>query len=158
MAYSSVTAILIVCPGMADTSTVSEVISRHIVRADAVIDGKLSKRYSVPFSPTPPMLAVLSEDIATYYTYKTYYRNDNTNRLEDQKEIYTEAMVILDEIRDGKIDLVNTAGSVIAENTVDTETGVLDSTTKDYQPMFDVDSELNWSFDSDLIDDIADKR
>lgn len=158
MAYSSATSILLIFPGLANTSTVTNVITRHITRADALIDSKISKRYSVPISPTPPLLGSLSEDISVYYTYRSFYTSDNSNRTEYFAELRDHAIATLDEIREGKIDIVNTAGSLITERDEESTTGILDSTTKDYQPFFDVDDELDWKFDADRLDDVADKR
>ena len=158
MAYASTTSILLILPGLANTTTVTGVITRHITRADSLIDAKISKRYAVPISPTPPLLGSISEDITSYYTFRTFYTQDNTNKTEYFADLRDDAMATLDEIREGKIDLVNTAGSIIAERTDESTSGILDSTTKDYQPFFDVDDELNWKFDDDLIDDIGDNR
>ena len=158
MAYASTTSILLILPGLANTTTVTGVITRHIVRADALIDAKISKRYAVPISPTPPLLGSISEDITAYYTFRTFYTQDNTNKTEYFADLRNDAIATLDEIREGKIDLVNTAGSIIAERTEESTSGILDSTTKDYQPFFDVDDELDWKFDADLLDDIGDNR
>lgn len=158
MAYSSATSILLIIPGLAETSTVTDLVSRHIARADAIIDSKITRRYATPISPTPPLLGSLSEDIASYYTYRSFYRQDNANRTEQLAELADMAFKTLDEIRDGKLDLVDSSGSQIGERTAEASIGILDSTTKDYQPFFDVDDELNHKFDADLIDDIADHR
>ena len=158
MAYASSTSILLIVPGLVNQTSVTGVIDRHISRADALIDAKISKRYSTPLSPTPPLLGALSEDIVVYYTFRSFYTQDNTNRTEYFEELKDKALSTLDEIRDGKIDLVNTAGSLIAERTSESTIGILDSTTKDYQTFFDVDDELDWKFDTDLTDSIAGNR
>lgn len=164
MAYSSLASILLVVPGLPQTtssagySETSVVVSRHITRADALIDSKISKRYSTPISPTPPLLASLSEDIVVYYSYRSFYTQDNSNKTDYFNELRDGALKVLDEIREGKIDIVNTAGSLIEERSDEATSGVLDSTNKDYQPFFDVDDEFDWHFDSDLLDDIAGNR
>jgi phage gp36-like protein len=159
MAYCSATGIFfLVLPQLPDTVTVTNIINRHIARADGLINSKISKRYTVPITTTPPLLASLSEDITVYYTYRSFYSQDNLNRSEYLEELKNEAASILDEIRDGKIDLVDINGSVIEENSSEATTGILDSTTKDYQPFFDIDDSLNWAFDSDRLDDIKDNR
>jgi phage gp36-like protein len=164
MAYSSLSSILLVLPGLPQTSTsagystTAAVVGRHITRADALIDSKIARRYSVPISPTPPLIGSLSEDITAYYSYRSFYTQDNSNRNEYFEELRANALSTLDEIRDGKLDLVNTSGSLISERSTEATSGVLDSTNKDYQPFFDVDDELNWKFDADLIDAVGDKR
>jgi hypothetical protein len=158
MAYCSTTSIILIVPGLADTSTMTDVILRHITRADALINAKISKRYVVPITPTPPLLGSLSEDITSAYTYRSFYQKDNLNKSEYYGELTAEAFATLDEIRDGKMDLVDASGGVIAESTVESDSGVIDSTTKDYQSFFDVDDELNHHFDADDLNAVRDKR
>ncbi|MFA5380041.1 MAG: phage protein Gp36 family protein [Dehalococcoidia bacterium] len=157
MPYSSATSILLILPDLPDTATTTDVINRHITRADALINAKITSRYETPIAPTPPLLGSLSEDIVTFYSYRSYYRQDNSNRT-DFLDSAKEAFATLDEIRDGKIDLVDSSGSQIAERSEEATGGILDSTTKDYQPFFDVDDELDHAFDDDLIDNVMDKR
>lgn len=164
MAYSSISSILLILPGLPQTTSVAgysetaAAVNRHITRADALIDSKIGKRYPVPISPTPPLLGALSEDIVVYYSYRSFYTQDNTNRTDYFDELRDNAFKTLDEIRDGKIDIVDSTGALIAERTSESSIGILDSTNKDYQPFFDVDDEFNWKFDSDLLDDLNGKR
>jgi len=158
MAYCSTTSIYLLLPQLPSTITVTNIIDRHIARADGLINSKISKRYSVPIVATPPLLASLSEDITVYYTYRSFYTQDNLNRSDYFEELKNEANRILDEIRDGKIDLVDSSGAVIEENSAEATTGILDSTTKDYQPFFDVDDSLSWTWDTDRLDDVKDNR
>ena len=148
---------MLILPDLANTLTTTDVINRHIARADALINSKITSRYETPISPTPPLLALLSEDITVFYTYRSFYRQDNSNRT-DYLDTAKEAFATLDEIRDGKLDLTDFAGAQLAERTEEATAGILDSTTKDYQPIFDVDDELDWKIDVDLLDDVADKR
>jgi len=163
MAYSSLTAIQTVLPGLPQTTTASGysetslVVGRHITRADSLINGKISKRYSVPIDPTPPLLANLSEDITAYYTYRSFYSQDNLNRLEYFEDLLKLAMDTLEQIREGDIDLVDTAGSLIEEIT-EKEGGIVDSNMKDYQPLFDIDDSFDWDFDSELKSEVEDAR
>lgn len=157
MAYCSVSSILLILPGLPQTSTdagysvSAAVIGRHITRADGLIDASISKRYAVPISPTPPLLASLSEDITSYYSYRSFYTQDNYNKNDYLAELKDDAIKTLNDIREGVINLVDTAGSMIAETT-SAESSIVDSTTKDYQPFFDVDDDLEWKFDDDLLD------
>ena len=164
MAYSSISSILLMLPGLPQTSTsagystTAAVVGRHITRADSIIDGKISKRYSTPLTPTPPLLGSIAEDITSYFSYRSFYTQDNQNRNDYFDEMRKTALDLLDEIRDGKIDLVDSTGGVIGEKTTDPQTGVLGSTTEGYQSYFDVDSEFDWKFDDDMVDEAKEGR
>lgn len=163
MAYTSITAITNIIPGLPQTtssngySETSLVIGTHITRSDAFINGKIFKRYAVPISPTPPLLANLSEDLTSYYAYRSFYTQDNLNQLEFYDELRATVMDTLEQIREGKLDLFDTAGSEISEK-ITTSGKIADSTHKDYQPFFDIDDSFNWKFDDDLKSDVDDKR
>lgn len=165
MAYSTATSILLVLPGFPQTSssdgyslTVS-LLDRHITRSDSLINGKIAERYDVSnfTSSVPPLLRLLSEDITSYYSMRSEFSGDNQNKNEwiDKYEL---ALDELNEIRDGKISLVDTAGSLISEREADSTTGRVDSSTEDYSPAFDVDDFLDQKFDADRLSDIADGR
>ena len=162
MAYSTYTSILTILPGLPQTSTANGwtettiVVAKHITRADSIIDGMISQRYDTPVS-NAPLLNTLSEDITAYFTYRSFYTQDNMNRSEYFDDLRSDAMEVLEKIRKGDINLVDTAGSAILEPSTSTQS-IVDSNNKDYQPFFDVDSEYDWKFDDDLIEDIRDKR
>lgn len=158
------TSLLTIVPGLPQTTTstpaytaTGAIITAHITRAESLINAKIAKRYSVPISPAPPLLTALTEDITAYYTYRSVYSQDNHNRLEYFEELKKDAFATLEMIREGDVDLVNSAGSVIAERT-DEADSICDSNTKNYTPAFGVDDPLDWKFDDDLLDAIADER
>lgn len=161
MPYSSVSSIVLIVPNLPQTTTstgyseTSAIIGRHITRADSIINGKISKRYSVPIAPTPPLLGTLSEDITAYFTYRSFYTQDNFNRMEYFGELKDDALKTLNEIMAGDIDLVDANGNVIEEKTTATsETSLVDSTHIDMQPFFDVDEPTSWDFDDARKDDV----
>ena len=163
MAYSVVATILPIIPGFPQSSgdqgyaTAIAVVGAHITRADTIIDGKISKRYSLPFTDTPPLIITISEDITTYFSYRSFFRQDNLNVLEDLELQKDYAMGLLDEIQKGEIDLVNTAGSVIPETTTVNQDSP-DSTTKNNSSFFDIDDPLEWRFDDNLESDVDSNR
>jgi len=163
MSYSTYTAILTILPGMPQTassanySACTSVIAKHLSRASAIVDAKLSKRYAVPLTDTCPVIDAITEDIASYYSYRSYFKQDNHNRMADLQELRDEAFANLEQIRLGEMDLVDSLGNVIAERSTGAHS-LVDSNTKDYQPFFDVDKDTSWAFDSDMLDAIDDKR
>lgn len=161
MAYTTAGAILELNPALPQTTSASgytqtvTIVSSHITRADGIIDAKLARRYSVPFSTTPPLVRTLSQDITNYFVFRSFFNSDNVNRLEEKSEYYNMAMDTLNEIMKGNMDLVDTAGSVLTEVNAD---NVMYSTVEDYTPFFNVDDSTSWKFDSDLLDSVRSDR
>ena len=160
MSYSTATSILTILPGLPATtsadgysSTVS-LIESHIVRADSFIDAKCSRRYSLPFSPVPPFIRTISEDISSWFVYRSEFSTDIKTDFENRFE---DAVEWLNQIQAGELNLVDTSGSLVAELST-TSAGFLDSNTKDYQPFFDEDEPVSWKIDADKKDGIADNR
>ena len=164
MAYATAATILTLIPGLPQTTTsagyttTSARITSHITRADNMINGKISNRYEVSAfsSVVPPLLISLSEDITTYFVLRSIYSSDNQN-VTQWLEKFELATDMLDLIRDGKMDLVNTAGSLIGIRST-TAMSLVDSNTQDYAPTFGEDKVLDWIADTEKLNDISDDR
>ena len=166
MSYSTNTTILLINPSWPQTTTaggydkLKNQIDEHITRADNFINSKIVNRYDISgFDTTgsvPPLLKTLSEDIATFFTMRNNYSNDNQN-YNEWVEKYKDAIDMLDEIREGNMDLVNTTGSQIAIRT-DEALQEVESSTEDYQSFFDEDGPLDWKVDATKIDNIDSDR
>ena len=160
--YATTSSLLLLLPGLPQTTTAAgytscvALMGSQITRAEALIDAKIGGRYTLPLSPIPPVIRAIAEDISGYYIYRSYSIQDNQNRAnyEALRDIYQDAIKQLDEIGSGALDLMDTSGSAVAETI---EHGA-DSNTIDYQPFFDVDDPTDWAFDSENLDDVADKR
>jgi phage gp36-like protein len=163
MSYSTFTSILTVLPGMPQTSSAAGYsnacvrIAKHLTRASALVDAAISKRYSVPLTDSCPVIDAITDDIAAYYSYRSFYSQDNHNKSEYFKDLLDVAMQTLNDIRTGEINIVDSSGNVIDERTSGGSTFVTSNIT-DYQPFFDVDDSKHWKFDDDLLDSINDKR
>ena len=162
MAYSSLTAVVLNNPKFPQTTTasgwsaVSVVITKHIARCDGIIDGKCARRYALPFDPVPPLIRSIAEDMVTVKTLISFYSQDNQNRTEWIDE-FDEAMALLNEIKDGELDLVDTSGSAVS--TRDSQASdIIQSSNMNYAPFFNVDDPTEWHFDQDLLDDVESER
>ena len=168
MGYATYTSILANNADLPQTTTTGgytatvAIINNHIARADAFINAKLARRYSVPFTTTPPLILMIAEDITSYYTYRSLYAQDNQNtstRLSEYAgpEGTITAFALLEQIRLGEMDLVDTAGSLISE-TASEQDDAVEMTNEEYVPIFDVDDTLNQEVDSNRLTDIAARR
>jgi phage gp36-like protein len=166
MAYTSLSNMLVVLPGLPQTTTgagytsTSAIVSAHIARADNLINGKIANRYNVTqFSATaiPPLLAMISEDITGFYTYRSLYSSDNQN-FNEWTDKFKDAFEFLEQIRKGEVSLVDSSGVLIAEIESDGNVDSVNSNTKNFQPFFDEDDPLAWKIDEDKKDGISDNR
>jgi phage gp36-like protein len=159
MSYCSITAIYSNLPQIPNTATANgyprakEVIESHIRRADGIIDGKCARRYSLPFNPVPPMIRSIAEDIVSWYTLRSFYSKDGQNKSEYLADFKDEAIVMLNLIMTGDIDLVDTSGSAVPVLTTEL-TDMISSNTQDSQPFFDIDDPTDWKFSDDVTDAI----
>ena len=166
MSYGTNTTILTLLPNLPQSATangytrVANLISSHVTRADTLINSYLVERYDISSFDTagsvPPVLKTYSEDIASYYTLRSLYGGDGQNLNEYIQEYY-KALEDLTKIREGEMNLFDTAGSQIPaklSSTID----VVSSNTEDYTPTFLEDGPLSWATDSDKLDDIEDDR
>lgn len=159
MAYADTATVLLIVPGIttAGDAAAASALNEHVRRADGLINGKLARRYDVPFTSTsvPPLVRRIAEDISAADLFKSMFSRDSQNKNDNLEENKKDALILLDEIRDSKIDLVNTAGSLLTEKSTDT---LVDASTENYHPIFDVGSATSWSIDSDRIDDITKRK
>ena len=165
--YATFTSILISLPGLPQTTTstpqytdTSMILSANIVKAENIINGKIARRYSVPFSSTavPPLVITLTEDIATYLSYRSFYSQDNQNKTEIFSELKDTALAILDQLSKSEMDLVDTSGSLLSERSSADYSSMVDSNTRSYQPLFDIDDPLDQDFNQDLKDAVGNLR
>lgn len=127
--------------------------SRHIDRAESIVNSYITARYSLPFTTVPPVVRTLSEDIACYFAVRSAYTQDGQNLNQYYPE-YKEALKSLESIRSGDIKLSLTDGSLIP--TLSTNRFL--SSTKEYAPIINLDDPENWRVDPNQLEDIADGR
>jgi len=160
--YCTTTSLDILMVGTVFTTTVNALANIVIPQAESEINKYLSKRYDLSSdyfatitSSIPPLVITLCERLSQGYMYQQLGRGG--------KEAMARGVLFikpvldnLELIRDYKVDLVDTAGSVLPdfENTA---YKVL-TNTDDYSETFQEDDPLKWKIDSDKLDDIANDR
>jgi phage gp36-like protein len=163
-AYVTSTNILDIVPMLPQTTTASGysntsmVVDRHITRAESYVNGKLSQRYDVPFTSTaiPPLVKTITEDIATFYVFRSLFTQDNQN-YNEYLESYKTADELLKEIQSGDIDVILSTGETAPEKS-GSDNEDISSNVTGKSAFFNVDNSLDWKFDDELLDDIRDKR
>lgn len=130
-----------------DTSAVS-MFSRHIDRAEARVKSALAVRYSLPFSPVPPEVRRIAEDIACYFAIRGAHFQDSREKNEYLEEFKT-AFDDLKDIVENKTKLAYTDGSLVPVIVSSTYL----SSTENYTPVFGLDEPTQWQRDEDEVDD-----
>ncbi len=141
--------------GGSDTSdtTGSAIVSRHITNAEAMVNAFVAARYSLPFSPVPPLLTSLTEQLAAYETIKssTWMDPKQKNAYLDE---FRKANDILKGLMEGTIKLTYTDGSLVPVNS----TMRFKSSTDGYTPIFGRDDPRSWERDENEVSDTEASR
>lgn len=165
MYLSTATTILPLLPGLPQTvgaagyDNIFSLCSNHIRRSEGIVMSKVSRRYDMSgytITTAPPLLKTITEDIASYFVYRSEFSSDNQN-FNEWTDKFNDAMAILNELRDGTFDLVDTAGALIASRSTSTE-NLVTSNTKSYTPTFGEDSTTAQKVDSTKLDDLWGNR
>jgi len=124
----------------------------HASMAETLINAKIAKKYTLPFTVQIPLLETLATELAIY--------NVLTSRITIKAEHpwfqrYKNALKTLDDVADGKLDLITTAGAVVAEGS---GRGEIWSSNKSYIPTFHEGNEYDQIQDSDKIDNLEEER
>ena len=157
MSYCTSTAVIsefLIFPQTTTASRYTEtsaLITAKIPRADATINSYIGRRYNIPFSPVPPKVEEISIKLTAFYTLESKFSRDSHNTNDWVEILGKEAITDLELIRDRKIDLVDSTGSMISEKTASTR---LASSTYDYQPFADLDDISSWDIPTDRLDAI----
>lgn len=132
----------------------ASITTNYLTMADSIINAKLARQYTLPFSTTPPVINTIATILAAYYVTEAQFSGGQANKSEWVNNKYSQMMKLLDQLAEGKMDLVATAGTVIDR----TNTDEVSSNTSGYAPTFGEDDEINQAVDSDKLDDISNDR
>ena len=146
-----------VCVNVGTDAIGTTAVYRHITRADNIINTRLSKRYTIPFSTgtaTPPVIKTISTDLSAYFVMRSLFTKDSQNKTDWVDDLKFMALDTLKKIESGETKLFDINNDEIAQLEVED----LSSNTQDYAPIFNVDSDLNQAVDSDRLDDISEAR
>lgn len=136
-------------------SITTALVGQCITWSENEINKKLAKRYDVASFQTtvPPHIRGLCEQLTTGFYYQHAARGGKEGMARGDVFI-KRVMDNLSELAAGKMELVNTAGSLIVSSN---SKGVL-SNTSDYTSTFGEDDPLNWAIDPDKLNDISGSR
>jgi phage gp36-like protein len=149
MSYTTVAAVTGSAWQVSGENVGPEIIDNAINKADAVIDAYLGGVYVVPFATVPALVQHLSMTLARYYGLINVGKTMGTLGDPD-KAAYSDAMKLLEGLRDRKMVIANVA-------TVNADDMVY-GTNMDSPTIFDVDSEMEWGLSWNRAEAIEDGR
>lgn len=123
--------------------------------AEALINAKIAKKYTLPITDSIPLLETLATDLAIYNVLTTRISLKTEAATHPWFQRFKNAMDLLDEIANGELTLVNSAGVVLnASMTADD----MYSTTMNYVPTTGEIPDNLQGPDPDKVQDSLDKR
>lgn len=122
--------------------------------AEAVLEAKVSKQYTIPVSDSPYFNKLARDASICEILSRRVFTQERQNQSE-WVDIFCDAFKRADDVASGKIPLLTSSGDL-----VNARTGVKEvwSDTKDYHPTFSELGRLDQIQDDDKIDDLEDTR
>lgn len=161
--YATTTALQTMMVGVTFNTATSALASALIDRAERRVNSVLALRYNLSsayFQTTtsiPPQVREWSAQLAEGWMWQANSRGGaGKESMARGKELINQVLADLKAIQEYKMELTDTAGSLILDAT-DTSYRVL-CNTSDYTPTFDEGDELSWQVDKDKLDDISNTK
>jgi phage gp36-like protein len=156
VSYSTVSLCYVTLSELGSVTTLTSAhVADFIGQAQAFIDAKIVKAYSLPMTQPVDLLQTLCTDMAIYriLTRRLY----TAARLEASPwpDRYKEALEVLDDIATGEIPLIDNSGTVLEGRTDMSEVW---STTKGFVPTFSELPTGDDTIDVDKLEDEANRR
>lgn len=159
-AISTTTSLNLLTPGITFDTATTSLATKCIEMAEAWTKSALSKRYDISASPftvctTTSQLTNLIDEMAVGFLYKFMSRGAKESLTRGQSHIDSAKSAIM-EIASYKSNLMNADGSgAVSDSSQNWQ--VLHSASS-YHTTFDEDDQLEWTVDSDKLEDIANGR
>ena len=157
LSYTSVTRINSVFPMISSVANItSGVVAQFADDAEAEIDAKSSKRYTLPLGVACPILSAIATREAIYQiaTQRALVQFPPAQQgKHPMKAQHDEDVALLEEISNGGLAIVTSSGAVVPESTTEI---LIYSTTQGYVPTFSEGATNDQVQDEDkLADDLA---
>ncbi|EOQ00958.1 phage protein Gp36 family protein [Bacillus cereus] len=82
-------------------------------KASVYMNGILAKAYKVPFSPVPPFIKQVANDLSTYFFIESMYTSQKPNLDEFYKDLKLRLDKLLQDILNGDMTLIDEDGNVV---------------------------------------------
>lgn len=158
LSYTSVDLIQLLHPAVEKATTISSnQVYQYALGAEAIVDGKIAKLYTVPATGTgvPGLLTTIATDLTVYRILGQRMLQGATAKEDPWVNRFKETMDLLDQIASGKLLLVGDNGVVLEQRGDLFEVW---SNNMDYLPTFNEDGRVNQVQDPSKIENILSNR
>lgn len=156
VSYTTVELLLNTLPAIGSVSAITSAhIAHYIGEAQAHIDAKISRYYSLPLSVEVPIIQTIATNLTVYGLMVKRLLSAQQINDSPWPARYKEAQELLDDIGAGKLPLVNASGAILAGRS---DVAEVYSTTMNNVPTFYEGDWKDMVQDSDKIDDEDDRR
>ena len=147
MAYSNITNVREEAGFTGNSNVVDSKITAYLNAANSHVDGVLGRLYSVPLASTPSVVELIERKLAAGHLLLDEYGEQAEGTSKDGNEKVKWAEDMLDAIQKGLVELRDTSGNLLTQNTRITMAGWPDSSagtdktdqgTKDDPPIFEI--------------------
>lgn len=156
--YSDDDEVRTVLKGFGTTAIGTADMVHYMNRADGLINARLGKIYTVPFSTgtnCPSIIRNIATQYSAYYAAKAHWQGDNQNVSKWVDFMKGEADGLLDMLYNEEMAIIGTSGAEVA---LTDSSGAVRSTTDGYIPTFLEDDAEDQEIDETKLEDIADDR
>ncbi len=156
VSYTTVSRMLLTLPEIQSRTNIrSAEFADFASRGESIINAKIARRYSLPFTVEIPILETLSTDIAIYLVltrrvFTGEKKNDST-----WPDRYKEALDMCDSIAAGTLALLDSSGGIISQSG---NAGEAYSSSMNFEPTMTEDDPIRQIVDPDKIDEIQSDR
>lgn len=155
--YTTVSNMLAVVAAIGSNSNLtSAALHGAIVNAEALVNGRIARQYSLPIASTPvPLLTAIATDLSLYRVLAMSVFTQEQLKDSQWPRVFKEAMATLDQIAAGGLSLVDSAGAIVSPRG---DLAPALSSTSDYLPTFTELEPVDWVQDSEKLDALRDER
>jgi len=139
--------------GLTRKAITTDQVSGWIDDAERLVDGKVGKRYALPFASPPPLVVACSKWLFRYFWQEwAHTPKSDDEEIPGHFKSYDRIIALLDEIASGQMPLVGNDGVAI-----DPADGVIDSIRSNFQdtdPIFSMKD----AYDQEIPDPYGDNE
>lgn len=135
------------------TSITDGQVDFYISQAEAELDGRLSSRYTLPFSYTPALVEALATEYALIKLMDRFYSAEAPTKYDWKEVRRRELKELMGKLSEGVVLLVNSAHAVLTQRS---DIGGIASNTTGYIPTFNHLDASQQVIDTDRLDDEED--
>ena len=151
--YTNATKVRQLYPQIDETSVTDGQINFYISQAEAELNGRLSVRYTLPFSVTPALVEALSTEYALIKIMDRFFSAEAPTKYDWKEVRRRELKELIGKVAEGSMLLVGSDSAALSQRT---DINGITSSTTNYTPTFNHLDASQQVIDTDRLDDEED--